>query len=82
VIAVKDNQPKLREAMEGGFEEHLERGLEDRQYQSHETTGHGRIDERSYSVSRIPANFAVKEEWPWGKAIGYSLRVTQHADGS
>lgn len=84
VIAVKDNQPNLREAIEGYFEEHLERGLEDLQYRSHETTdnGHGRIDERSYFVTRIPVNFAVKEEWPWVKAIGYSLRVTQHADGS
>jgi predicted transposase YbfD/YdcC len=84
VIAVKDNQPNLREAIEGYFEEHLERGLEDLQYRSHETTdqGHGRIDERSYFVTRIPANFAVQKEWPWVKAMGYSLRVTQHADGS
>jgi predicted transposase YbfD/YdcC len=84
VIAVKDNQPNLREAIEGYFEEHLERGLEDLQYRSHETTdqGHGRIDERSYFLTRIPANFAVKKEWPWVKAIGYSLRVTRHADGS
>lgn len=84
VIAVKDNQPNLREAIEGYFEEHLERGLEDLQYRSHETTdhGHGRIDERSYFLTRIPANFAVKQEWPWVKAIGYSLRLTRHADGS
>lgn len=84
VIAVKDNQPNLRAAVEGHFEEHLARGLEDLQYRSHETTdvGHGRIDERSYVVSKIPADFAVKDEWPSIKAIGYSLRVTVHADGS
>lgn len=84
VIAVKDNQPNLREAIEGYFEKHLERGLEDLQYRSHETTdkGHGRMDERSYFLTKIPANFAVKKEWPWVKAIGYSLRVTRHADGS
>ena len=23
----------------------------------------------------------MKEEWPWVKAIGYSVRITQHADG-
>ena len=84
VIAVKDNQPNLREAVEGYFEEHLERGLEDLQYRSHETSdnGHGRMDERSYFVTKVPANFSVKKEWPWVKAIGYSLRVTRHADGS
>ena len=32
-------------------------------------------------VHRVPADFAVKKEWPWVKAIGYSVRITQHADG-
>jgi predicted transposase YbfD/YdcC len=83
VISVKDNQPKLREAIETHFQKHLERDLEDLKYRSHETReiGHGRIDERSYFLSKVPRDFAVKAEWPWVKAIGYSLRVTQHADG-
>jgi predicted transposase YbfD/YdcC len=83
VIAVKDNQPKLRAAIETHFEKHLERGLEDLQYRSNETSDdeHGRMDERSYFLSRAPSDFAVKKEWPWIKAIGYSLRVTRHADG-
>jgi predicted transposase YbfD/YdcC len=83
VISVKDNQPKLRETIESYFNKHLERDLEDLKYRSHETSevGHGRIDERSYSLTKVPSDFAVKAEWPWVKAIGYSLRVTQHADG-
>ena len=83
VISVKDNQPKLRAAVETHFAKHLERDLEDLQYRSHETSEatHGRIDERSYFLTKIPTDFAVKKEWPWVKAIGYSLRVTQHADG-
>jgi predicted transposase YbfD/YdcC len=83
VIALKDNQPSLREAVETYFAEHLERDLADLRYRSFETSesGHGRIDERSYCLTRIPADFALKKEWPWIKAIGYSLRVTQHADG-
>ena len=83
VIAVKDNQPTLREAVETYFADHLERDLADLRYRSYETSesGHGRIDERSYFLTRIPAGFALKKEWPWVKAIGYSLRVTQHADG-
>src|SRR4051812_32147098 len=83
VISVKDNQPKLREATETYFAKHLERDLEDLRYRSHETSesAHGRIDERSYFLTKVPSDFAVKSEWPWVKAIGYSLRVTQHADG-
>jgi predicted transposase YbfD/YdcC len=84
VISLKDNQPKLREAIETHFDKHLELDLEYLQYRSHETSesSHGRIDERSYFITKIPPDFALKEEWPWIKAIGYSLRVTQHADGS
>ena len=83
VIAVKDNQPSLREALVAYFESHLERDLEDLQYRRHETsdTGHGRLDERSYYLTKVSADFAVKKAWPWVKAIGYSLRVTRHADG-
>ncbi len=83
VIALKDNQPTLREAVETYFEHHLERDLADLRYRSYETSesGHGRVDERSYFVTRVPGDFALKKEWPWIKAIGYCLRVTRHADG-
>jgi predicted transposase YbfD/YdcC len=84
VIGLKDNQPKLREAVETHFDKHLELDLEYLQYRSHETSesSHGRIDERSYFLTKIPPDFALKKEWPWIKAIGYSLRVTEHADGT
>jgi len=83
VIGVKDNQPKLRDAIETYFARHLERDLEDLRYRSHETSeaAHGRIDERSYFLTKVPRDFGVKKEWPWVKAVGYSLRVTQHPDG-
>jgi predicted transposase YbfD/YdcC len=83
VIAVKDNQPSLREAIAGHFLKHIERDLEDLRYRHFETTdkGHGRIDERSYCLCKVPTDFAVKEEWPWVKAIGYSVRLTKHDDG-
>ena len=83
VIAVKDNQPSLRDAIGAYFQEQLERGLEDLKYRSYETTeqGHGRVDERSYFLTRVPADFALKKEWPQVKAIGYSVRVSKHADG-
>jgi predicted transposase YbfD/YdcC len=83
VIAVKDNQPKLREAIAEHFLSHVERDLEDLRYRHFETSesGHGRFDERSYCLSKIPVDFALKEEWPWIKAIGCAVRITRHADG-
>jgi len=83
VIAVKDNQPTLREAIAAYVLGHLENDFEDLRYRCHETSeaGHGRVDERSYFLTRAPADFALKKEWPWVKAIGYSVRITQHADG-
>ncbi len=83
VIAVKDNQPNLRKAIMAYFEEHLNRDMEDLHYRFTETTekGHGRQDERAYYLTKVPSDFTVKEDWPWVKAIGYAIRITQHADG-
>jgi predicted transposase YbfD/YdcC len=84
VIAVKDNQPKLMNAIKTHFQQYIERDLEDLQYRSHETRdeGHGRVDERCYYITKVPDDFAPKKDWPWVKAIGYSLRLTEHADGT
>jgi predicted transposase YbfD/YdcC len=84
VIPVKDNQPKLMAAIQTFFLDHLERDLEDLRYRYHETLddGHGRIDERSYYLTKIPRDFAPAKDWSWIKAIGYSVRITRHADGT
>ncbi len=84
VITVKDNQPKLLDAIQTFFFDHMERDMEDLRYRYHETRddGHGRIDERSYFLTKIPHDFAAAKDWPWVKAIGYSVRITQHADGT
>lgn len=83
VIAVKDNQPKLRAAIESFFDKQIERDFEDLQYRSHEThdDGHGRRDERVYYLAKTPKDFAPAANWPGVKAIGYALRLTQHDDG-
>jgi predicted transposase YbfD/YdcC len=82
VIALKDNQPSLRAAVEGYLMEQLSRDFEDLRYRHHETSdaGHGRTDERSYYLCAVPKDFALKQEWPWVKAIGYAVRVS--VDGS
>ena len=61
VIAVKNNQPKLLEAIESYFHERVDGDMEDLQYRIYETTvaGHGRINERSYGIVKVPVDFAV-----------------------
>jgi predicted transposase YbfD/YdcC len=83
VIAVKDNQPKLRDAMGVIVEKHLEGELKELRHRSHQTKerGHGRRDERYYFVAQVPSDFAAAE-WPWVKAIGTAVRITTHADGT
>jgi len=84
VIAVKDNQPRLAEAISELVARHLDGELKGLRHRGHGTKehGHGRRDERSYFVARVPSDFAAKEEWPWIKAIGTAVRVTTHADGT
>src|SRR6516225_1053103 len=66
VIAVKDNQPKLLTAIRGFFLDQMERDFEELRYRCHETVddGHGRIDERSYHLTRTPRDFAPARDWP------------------
>jgi predicted transposase YbfD/YdcC len=83
VIAAKDNQPTLKATIESFFHDRIERDFEDLRYRHHETSddAHGRIDERAYYLAKTPRDFACAKEWPWVKAIGYAIRLTQHADG-
>jgi len=66
VIAVKDNQPTLKAAIESHFKEHLERDLEDLRYRFYETRdeGHGRKDERTYFLTKPPSAFGPKKIGP------------------
>jgi predicted transposase YbfD/YdcC len=84
VLAVKDNQPKLADAVVGLVEKHLDGELNELKHHSRRTkdSGHGRHEERTYFVSRVPRDFAAKKEWPWIKAIGTAVRVTAHDDGT
>jgi len=59
----KDNQPKLREAIEAHFEKHLESDLQDLKYPElwDQRAGPRSLDERSYFLSRIPTDFPLKK---------------------
>ncbi len=84
VIAVKDNQPKLADAIATLVEKHWEGELKDLKHRNCQTKehGHGRRDERYYFVAQVPSDFAARKEWPSIKAIGTAVRVTTHADGT
>ena len=84
VIAVKDNQPKLREAIEAYFEKHLERDLEDLRYRSHETSEAGARPDRRAVVLPHPGPGRLRARRRSGRGSRRSatpVRVTQHADG-
>jgi predicted transposase YbfD/YdcC len=84
VIAVKDNQPKLADAIQTFFLDHMENDLKHLKHRHHETheDGHGRIDDRYYYLAGVPRDFACREDWPWVKAIGCSIRITRQANGN
>lgn len=83
VLAVKDNQPKLHEAIRAFFTRHLEHDLAGVPHRVHETCdqGHGRLDERTYYLTKVPEDFPLRKQWPGLKAIGSAIRITRHADG-
>ena len=84
VLAVKENQPKLYQAIQEVFRGHLEDDLQRVPHRRHETheTGHGRTDERYYYLAKLPRDFPLQKEWPSIKAIGMAVRITEKSDGT
>ncbi|MDP6060944.1 MAG: ISAs1 family transposase [Pirellulaceae bacterium] len=84
VLAVKDNQPKLHQAIDDFFVEALEDDLGQVPHRRHEThdKGHGRTDDRYYYLAKLPDDFAFKKQWSGIKAIGMAIRVTEKSDGT
>jgi predicted transposase YbfD/YdcC len=84
VLAVKDNQPKLHQAIEEFFVEALEDDLGQVPHRRHETheKGHGRMDDRYYYLAKLPDDFAFRKQWTGIKAIGMAARMTEKSDGT
>lgn len=84
VLAVKDNQPKLHEAIIAFFAKLEKEGSLDasqRQFETHEK-GHGRWESRYYSLAKLPPDFALAAQWPSVAALGMAVRVFRRSDGS
>ncbi|MBP3955349.1 ISAs1 family transposase [Gemmata sp. G18] len=85
VIAVKDNQPKLSEAIGALVLKHLEGELKALKHRTRETDERaGTVGATSVLLLRGPGahGFCGPGEWPWIKAIGTAVRITTHANGS
>lgn len=83
VLAVKDNQPKLYEAITDFFDEHLEQDMSQvphRRSETHEK-GHGRMDDHYYYLAKVPQGFSQQKRWPTVKAIGMAVRVSESGAG-
>ena len=79
VLAVKDNQPTLRQGIEGFFDQQFEEdfaGTPVRHYQTEEE-GHGRKEERYYSICPVPEDLPDRERWAKLKAIGIVISSTR-----
>ena len=84
VLAVKDNQPKLHEAIQDLFSDEHQGDLLKMPHRKHQTSekGHGRQDERYYVLVKIPRNASWKDAWPGATAVGMAVRVTKTSDGT
>jgi len=84
VLAVKDNQPKLHEAIEDVFSDEHQGELLKMPHRKHQASekGHGRQDERYYVLAKIPRDASWKDAWPGATAVGMAVRMTEKSDGT
>jgi len=84
VLAVKDNQPKLYQAIEKFFLKAMEVDFQSIAHRAYFTSdqGHGRRDERSYYLAKLPEDFPLRKQWPGLKALGAAIRITENNDGT
>jgi len=84
VLAVKDNQPKLHEAIKELFSDARQNDLLKMPTRECQTSdkSHGRKDERCYVLAKLPRDSPLKDQWPGIKAVGMAVRVTEQRDGT
>lgn len=82
-LAVKGNQPTLHAGIEAFFLDHLEDNFARIDVAAHHTkeTSHGRLDERSYYLCRIPSDLPDRSRWKNLAAIGMSINDTERRKG-
>lgn len=78
VLAVKDNQPTLRDGISWFFLTQREKGFARTPVSRHQTRGkgHGREETRSYFVCGVPGDLPDRKRWPKLTAIGWAISDT------
>lgn len=76
VLTAKDNQPNLKEDIQAAFEKAMENNLEGVNFDQHSThdKGHGREENRHYSILINPEGIRNQDEWTDLKVIGMCVR--------
>jgi len=80
VLAVKNNQPKLHDALEAFFDEALENDFEQDGCRRHETSevSRGREETRQFVVAPIPESMtAFKKHWRGLRSVGRALSMVE-----
>ncbi len=82
-LAVKKNQGKTYAAIDEFFSTHLEDDCDSIACRKLVTIeqGHGREEERSYYLAKLPADSPLRTKWPSTKAIGLAHRLSRDAQG-
>lgn len=78
-LAVKGNQPTLRQGLQDFFDEHFEDDFARTPVRRHETHehGHGRQEHRFYLICPVPEDLPDRSRWAHLKAIGVAISNTQ-----
>jgi predicted transposase YbfD/YdcC len=82
VLAVKDNQPTLHEAIHEAFLDYAEQDYAVpslRRYKTEERS-HGRLETREHFIVNAPADLPDEQAWVGLKTIGMVLRTRQEGD--
>jgi predicted transposase YbfD/YdcC len=84
VLAVKGNQKTLYNTIRELFNSYMDDDFMNvihRKYETHDKS-HGRTEERSYYLVKLPADFSLKKQWPSIKAIGMAINMSTDKDGN
>jgi predicted transposase YbfD/YdcC len=78
-LAVKDNQPTLRQGIADFFSDHLEDDFARTKVRHYETEerGHGREEHRDYYICPVPDDLPDSSRWKKLKAIGIAISNTR-----
>jgi predicted transposase YbfD/YdcC len=78
ILAVKGNQPALRDGIVEHFLEHMDDDFARVDVSRHETeeSGHGRVEHRTYLVLDVPADLPDAGRWKGLKRIGVAISDT------